>query len=237
MNKETPTSSNSKFYWTPAKDELLIQKVKEYNNKHWKAIASFFPGKTAIQCSAHYGRVRPGIVKGSWTKEEDEKLIRLYAIYGKNWSRIARKFQSRTGKQIRDRYVNCIDENRIKVNFTLEDDRKIKELYPIYGTNWNGMACFFKGKTGDMIKNRLISKFAKNGLNSKKEKNKIFFIEKVVQEKKFAILEENLITSESLNFLNINYEKGEDMSSLNSYILRANLRTITETDDDSVYLF
>ena len=87
-----------------------------------------------------------------------------------------------------------------------------------------------------MIKNRFISKFAKNGFDSKKENNKIFFIEKVVQEKKFAILEENLITSESLNFLSINYEK-EDMSSLNSYILRANLRTITETDDDSVYLF
>ena len=35
----------------------------------------------------------------------------------------------------------------------MEDDRKIKELYPIYGTNWNGMACFFKGKTGDITTN------------------------------------------------------------------------------------
>ena len=61
-------------------------------------------------------------MKGSWSKEEDKKLIKLHALYGNNWSKIARNFKTRTGKQIRDRYVNCIDENRIKVNFTLEDD-------------------------------------------------------------------------------------------------------------------
>ena len=108
MKKESRTPLTNKYFWTPSQDALLIQKVKEYNNKHWKTISSFFPGKTAIQCSAHYGRVRPGIVKGSWSKEEDKKLIKLHALYGNNWSKIAQQFQTRTGKQIRDRYVNCI---------------------------------------------------------------------------------------------------------------------------------
>lgn len=208
-----------------------------YPKSERKAIASFFPGKTAIQCSAHYGRVRPGIIKGAWSKEKYERLIKLYAIYGKNWSRIAIKFQTRTGKQIRDRYVNCIDENRIKVNFTLEDEQKIKQLYPIYGNNWSSMAIFLKGKTAEIIKNRFISKFAKTGIDFKTETNKIFFIEKVEHEKTVLIQDENMITSETLQNLNTNYDKEEDFSSMNSYLFRANLRTITETDNDSVTIF
>ena len=81
MKKESRTPLTNKYFWTPSQDALLIQKVKEY-----------------------YGRVRPGIVKGSWSKEKDKKLIKLHALYGNNWSKIAQQFQTRTGKQIRDRY-------------------------------------------------------------------------------------------------------------------------------------
>ena len=232
MKKESRTPLTNKYFWTPSQDALLIQKVKEYNNKHWKTISSFFPGKTAIQCSAHYGRVRPGIVKGSWSKEEDKKLIKLHALYGNNWSKIAQQFQTRTGKQIRDRYVNCIDENRKNFNFTLKDDRKIKKLYPIYGNNWNTIASFLPGKTGEMVRNRFISKYAK-WFDFKTQANRIFYIEKVKHEKKCLFQEENMITSEKLHNLNINSDKEEVLS---SYLFRDNLQTITETENDSVTL-
>ena len=39
----------------------------------------------------------------------------------------------------------------------MKDDRKIKKLYPIYGNNWNTIASFLPGKTGEMVRNRFIS--------------------------------------------------------------------------------
>ena len=47
-------------------------------------IASYIKGRTAIQCSARYKRIKPGIKKGYWTKDEDIKLKHLYKILGKN---------------------------------------------------------------------------------------------------------------------------------------------------------
>ena len=45
MKKESRTPLTNNYFWTPSQDALLIQKVKEYNNKHWKTISSFFPWK------------------------------------------------------------------------------------------------------------------------------------------------------------------------------------------------
>ena len=66
--------------WTKEEDKILIIKAKEYNNKNWSKIASFIKDRTAIQCSAIFKRIQPGIIKGTWTKEEDNQLIKLYNI-------------------------------------------------------------------------------------------------------------------------------------------------------------
>ena len=114
----------------------------------------------------------------------------------------------------------------------MKDHRKIKKLYPIYGNNWNTIASFLPGKTGEMVRNRFISKYAK-WFDFKTQANRIFYIEKVKHEKKCLFQEENMITSETLHNLNINSDKDEVLS---SYLFRDNLQTITETENDSVTL-
>ena len=107
-----------KSKWTKEEDELLLKKGKEYNNKKWKLVASFLPGHSSVQCSARYKRIQSGIIKGSWNKEEDKKLLELYNKYGKNWAKISKEMLTRTGKQIRDRFLNSLDKGIDKRKFS-----------------------------------------------------------------------------------------------------------------------
>ena len=143
--------------WTKEEDEILIQKTIEHNYKNWSAVASFIPGRTAIQCSARYKRIQPGLIKGAWTPEEDQELLRLYKYYGKNWSNISRSMPQRTGKQIRDRFLNALDDNLKKEKFSDDEDRKVIKWYKVYGNSWSKIAKKIKGRTGDMVKNRFYS--------------------------------------------------------------------------------
>ena len=143
--------------WTSEEDKILIEKAKEYNCKNWSLIASFIKDRTAIQCSARYKRIQPGITKGTWTQEEDNQLMQLYKEHGKNWSEISKFMPHRTGKQIRDRFLNALDDNLNKEKFTQEEDEKIIKLYKSYGNSWCRIAKRLKGRTGDMVKNRFYS--------------------------------------------------------------------------------
>ena len=107
----------------------IIKKANEYHFKKWKEVASFLPGHSSIQCSARFRRIKKGIIKGNWKKEEDKKLLELYKIYGKNWSKISKEMKTRTGKQIRDRFLNSLDERVIKRKFNNDEDEEILNLY------------------------------------------------------------------------------------------------------------
>ena len=147
--------------WTKEEDEILVKKANEFNCKKWKKVAAFLPGHSSIQCSARFRRIKKGIIKGNWKKEEDKKLLELYKIYGKNWSKISKEMKTRTGKQIRDRFLNSLDERVIKRKFNNDEDEEILNLYKKYGNCWSLIAKNLKGRTGDMVKNRFYSKLIK----------------------------------------------------------------------------
>lgn len=157
--------------WSEEEDKILIEKSKEYGYKNWATVASFIPGRSAIQCSARYKRIQPGLIKGAWTPEEDQELLRLYRYYGKNWSHISKYMPHRTGKQIRDRFLNALDDNLKKDKFTKEEDRKVVKWYKVYGNSWCRIAKKIKGRTGDMVKNRFYSSL-KNHLDEFDEDEK-----------------------------------------------------------------
>ena len=61
--------------WEPEEDKLLKDAVDKYGARTWRKIAEFVPGRTSIQWLHRWTKIlKPGLVKGSWTPEEDEKL-------------------------------------------------------------------------------------------------------------------------------------------------------------------
>ena len=167
-NKKTkPKEIKKPSFWTKEEDKILMDKAQEFNYKNWNAIADFIPGRTSIQCSARYRRIRPGLIKGAWDKEEDIKLLALYKKYGKNWAAISKEMPQRTGKQIRDRFLNSLDTKFSRGKFTEEEDQAIIKYFKIYGNSWAKIAKKLKTRTGDMVKNRFYSSLKKTILKNK----------------------------------------------------------------------
>jgi len=147
--------------WNKIEDKKLIELAKEYNEKNWKKISSNFTNKSPLQCFSRFKRIKPGMNKGTWKKEEDEILLKLIKKYGKNWSKISKEFLKRNGKQIRDRYINVLSPNINRNKFNYNEDMQIIKLYNQFGPKWSKIKNYFNNRTTDMIKNRFYSSIKK----------------------------------------------------------------------------
>eukprot|EP00186_Timspurckia_oligopyrenoides_P000488 CAMPEP_0182446566 /NCGR_PEP_ID=MMETSP1172-20130603/4282_1 /TAXON_ID=708627 /ORGANISM="Timspurckia oligopyrenoides, Strain CCMP3278" /LENGTH=291 /DNA_ID=CAMNT_0024642517 /DNA_START=164 /DNA_END=1039 /DNA_ORIENTATION=+ len=100
-------------------------------------------------------RVMPNA--SSWTPEEDEQIINLVEKYGtRAWNILAHAYfkDTRTGAQLRSRYVDVINPNRRRGPWSKDDDRRLLELQQIHGNHWSRIARHFSGRVPNDIKNR-----------------------------------------------------------------------------------
>lgn len=86
-----PKKITVKRWWTPREDEQLRKLVQQYGAKNWKRIASYLRDRTDVQCLHRWQKVlNPNLVKGPWTKNEDNIIIEMVKKYGpRNWSLLA----------------------------------------------------------------------------------------------------------------------------------------------------
>uniref|UniRef100_A0A7S1KNT9 Uncharacterized protein n=1 Tax=Percolomonas cosmopolitus TaxID=63605 RepID=A0A7S1KNT9_9EUKA len=93
-------------------------------------------------------------IKGSWTDEEDRTLVELVEKHGaKRWSFIASHLRGRKGKQCRERYLNHLDPDIKKTEWTEREDRAIIESHEELGNQWAKIAKELNGRTANAVKN------------------------------------------------------------------------------------
>jgi len=96
--------SRERRVWTPKEDRLLKELVHLHGTKRWSKMSQVFnqqtphsrprKGKSLRERYMHY--LDPSLNLGPWTKEEDQRLIRLVQAWGHQWSKISHRFQGRS---------------------------------------------------------------------------------------------------------------------------------------------
>ncbi|XP_073147297.1 transcription factor MYB3R-1-like isoform X2 [Henckelia pumila] len=150
-----PTRRSTKGQWTAEEDEVLRASVQRFKGKNWKKIAECFKDRTDVQCLHRWQKVlNPELVKGPWSKEEDEIMIELVNKYGpKKWSTIAQHLPGRIGKQCRERWHNHLNPNINKEAWTQDEELALIHAHQIYGNKWAELTKFLPGRTDNAIKN------------------------------------------------------------------------------------
>ncbi|KAK8891111.1 hypothetical protein M9Y10_028316 [Tritrichomonas musculus] len=109
------TEAPQRTRFTKAEDELLKQLVNSQEQPNWNEIAIHMKHRTARQCRERYNNyLRPNLINGPWTPEEDELLIDLYDKYGPKWALISQSFNSRSPVNIKNHHSSLVSQSVVK---------------------------------------------------------------------------------------------------------------------------
>jgi transcriptional activator Myb len=103
----------------------------------------------------------PGLVKGYWSHEEDDLLIFLLSKGLRDWGKVARFIPGRTAKSCRERWWNHLDPTVKLQPWSANEEATLLKLHDELGSQWALIAKSLPGRTENMVKAKLRSRFDK----------------------------------------------------------------------------
>lgn len=114
--------------------------------------------------------------KRFFTAEEDDTLRKLVKDGVKvNWKKMEKYFKNRTARQLKERYINYLDPNINRSEFTEEEEKVILRLVENHGTVWSVISSVLTGRTENQLKmyynTKLLKRIKKDEVNSKEKES------------------------------------------------------------------
>ena len=101
-------------------------------------------------------------VKGPWTEQEDNIVIKLVSENGaQKWTHISKHLPGRIGKQCRERWYNHLNPRIKKIEWSSEEEWILFLFHKNHGNKWAEMTQVLEGRTDNSIKNHWNSSMRK----------------------------------------------------------------------------
>ncbi|CAK82503.1 unnamed protein product (macronuclear) [Paramecium tetraurelia] len=162
--KATSKKIQNRKIWSQKEDKLLERAIHELGT-NWKEVAKYLYNRNPSQCAQRWKRIKPQRSRHSWSAIEDEQLLELVKIHKRNWGMIASIMHWRTGKQIRERFINKLNPEIRAEPWSKEEDLIVMDAYQKYGSRWTEISKLLNGRPENMIKNRFYSFIRKEYMN------------------------------------------------------------------------
>jgi hypothetical protein len=169
--------------WSDHEDQVLSRAVEQYGENNFRHISEqiFHGSRTEVQCKNRWKKVsfemmlealhgivfvmisldvptmqalQPGLVKGRWTKEEDDIITALVSSGNDKWSEIAKRLPGRIGEQIKERWINVLDPDVKKGIWTEAEMKILRDSQRELGNKWSEIAKRIPGRNENSVKNR-----------------------------------------------------------------------------------
>ncbi|KAL7537386.1 hypothetical protein ACHAXR_012221 [Thalassiosira sp. AJA248-18] len=143
--------------WSEQEDLVLRRSVEQWGENNFRHISEqvFHGTRTEVQCKNRWKKaLQPGLVKGRWTKEEDNIITESVAAGNMKWSDIAGRLPGRIGEQVKERWVNMLDPEVKKGVWTEAEMKILRDSQKELGNKWSEIAKRIPGRSENSVKNR-----------------------------------------------------------------------------------
>ncbi|KAF3432998.1 hypothetical protein FNV43_RR24100 [Rhamnella rubrinervis] len=103
-SSDKPKPKHRKGLWSPEEDQRLRNYIIKHGHGSWSSV----PIKAGLQRNGKSCRLRwinylrPGLKRGTFSKQEEETILTLHHMLGNKWSQIAQHLQGRTDNEIKN---------------------------------------------------------------------------------------------------------------------------------------
>ncbi|KAF5345713.1 hypothetical protein D9758_013064 [Tetrapyrgos nigripes] len=157
----SPCAGRERRAWSAHEDQLLRRAVEledpaNSNPSKWHAISKHVPNRTNKDCRKRwFAKMASDVVKGGWSPEEDDRLVKAIDKYGTRWSMVASLVLTRNSDQCAKRWTDTLNPSIDRTSWTPEADALLIKAVEEHGKFWTKIVkTYFPGRTGLSAKNR-----------------------------------------------------------------------------------